>query len=753
MTSRTITSVVTSDTMALNAAVFGYAGHSIVTPHQAIQQIWWTDERIQAKVTREFIISKLRSEEKFMLDHPVAFGNDLTNDSYLDRILEKARRLFLTLVETGVPSQIFSIIDDAWDDDDLPISKTEVKRLFASHAKNDKMKKKFYNTQFTFLLRSLTQGSHISYGPTEVIPLQYIHRLAPAAALQGWFKMHLPNQSDKILVRRRITLGTKDEIDPAQEESFLRDIDTYSLIKHPHVAPIWASYTSKSCGYVLTTFEAEHTLKSFIDFRQAASIQKLSKEDRVIQVLTWLHCLASALSAIHEQGLSHSAIMPSNILIDSTNQIAFGDLGKLKVLQGDKKIDPTEVYNYTPPEKHAAVKHARMSSITSETSSIRPRFSGQRRKMSVESIWSTSTTAGRSLLTSSHSSRPSLASLNQNLPPLVHSSKKYSISSESSASESSSPRTPDGSPIQFSKSVMPQIPSQEDKLGLLPTISNLPGLRAFSPATKSTSSLALADFTFFPSNSPIMPFAAPTVPSFTIPAPSAQKGDIYALGCVYLDILTYALRKKPAEFVKHRTTKHRRTPSTDPVYPSSTSPTSTSTGTTVIGATSSGSRIDSSFHANHAALETWMDTLSATTSTIAPPIHALDAVESLLALVRGMLNKNPALRPTAATIKDRVESILNFEAGIVGLCCRNPNAVLMKSREGERPLPPLPGRKPVPIEKDDVLHEEMITMKFEEAVVPKKGMDFRKTISGWNWGRKAEKDRAGEKGNGLLITV
>ena len=130
MTSRTITSVVTSDTIALNAAVFGYAGHSIVTPHGAIQQIWWTEERIQAKVTREFIVSKLRADDRFMLDRPVAFGDDLTDNKYVDWILEKAKRLFLTLVEAGVPDQIFGIIDDAWDDDDLPIPRKDVERLY-----------------------------------------------------------------------------------------------------------------------------------------------------------------------------------------------------------------------------------------------------------------------------------------------------------------------------------------------------------------------------------------------------------------------------------------------------------------------------------------------------------------------------------------------------------------------------------------------------------------------------------------------
>lgn len=100
MSGRTLTNVVNDQTIALNAMIYGYAGHSLVTPHAALQQIWWTDERINEKVTQEFVTSRLQPRERERLTQSVGFG-DLSDDTYIEWILEKARRLFLVLAEIG----------------------------------------------------------------------------------------------------------------------------------------------------------------------------------------------------------------------------------------------------------------------------------------------------------------------------------------------------------------------------------------------------------------------------------------------------------------------------------------------------------------------------------------------------------------------------------------------------------------------------------------------------------------------------
>lgn len=215
MAARTIAQVPpTAATIALNAYIYGYGGHSLVTPHQALKLKWWTDERIDARITRAFVISKLRSEEREFLDRPLAFGEGLTDDTYMEWILDRAKRLFLILTTIGVPDQIFGCIDDSWDDDDLPIPLENVKSLELSYDNDEALNKKFYDMQFVYLLRELKEGAHIDYGPKEHIPMDYVNTLPPAVCLQPYDRVHFPNRPDEVstfsacLMARSITSYT-----------------------------------------------------------------------------------------------------------------------------------------------------------------------------------------------------------------------------------------------------------------------------------------------------------------------------------------------------------------------------------------------------------------------------------------------------------------------------------------------------------------------------------------------------------------
>ena len=74
----------------------------------------WTDERVNEAVDLSYIKSHLRPEEQTLLGKPLSFGSDLTNETYLEWILSRAKRFFLILVDVGVPDQIFGVIDDSY---------------------------------------------------------------------------------------------------------------------------------------------------------------------------------------------------------------------------------------------------------------------------------------------------------------------------------------------------------------------------------------------------------------------------------------------------------------------------------------------------------------------------------------------------------------------------------------------------------------------------------------------------------------
>jgi len=96
-------------------------------------KMWWDEETISKVVTREFVRLNLQVDRHSLLEATVPFWVERTNGTYLEWILEKSRRIFLTLVDIGVPDEIFGFIDGSWNDDDLPISSEEIDRLKVSH--------------------------------------------------------------------------------------------------------------------------------------------------------------------------------------------------------------------------------------------------------------------------------------------------------------------------------------------------------------------------------------------------------------------------------------------------------------------------------------------------------------------------------------------------------------------------------------------------------------------------------------------
>jgi serine/threonine protein kinase len=549
MSARTLTNVVNDQTVALNALIYGYAGHSLVTPQHALQQIWWTEERINEKVNHEYVTSRLQPKERERLTQPVGFG-DLSDDTYIEWILEKARRLFLILVEIGEADRIFAVVDRSWDDDDLPLEMDDIEQLSLSNRRDNHANARFYHTQFTFLLRELREGIHIDYAPNEEIPVENVMSLPVAVSLQAWSRMHLPKKPKDIFVRRRFALGDAETPD-AFEQDFMMDVESARMVEHEHFAPIWASYTAKGVGYIVTNFVGHHTLRTFIDHRNPTQYQKLPKPDRRWLVLNWMHCLADAIATLHQNGFCHSAIRPSNVLVDEQNAIAFSDIGSLETFQKDKKPDAMDAYIYSAPE-------ANNSAGPFDPNGPAP-------------------------------------------SPVVPSTRHASIMSKSSSGSSSSSG------------------SQRQKLTKAPT----------------------TDFSGF--NFGFKKSKQKPVPKKRSRVHESETADIFSLGCVFLEIITFMLKKKPHDFVKHRTSKQR-----------------TNTG-------GKNSRTDSSYHVNLDKVETWINLLEK--ASFEHDDDAFRAVPHILQIIRSMLSRAPTVRPAARDVRDKIFDILFNYTSIPDIHC------------------------------------------------------------------------------------
>ncbi|SMR43730.1 unnamed protein product [Zymoseptoria tritici ST99CH_3D1] len=650
----------TAATMALNAYIYGYGGHSLVTPHQALKRQWWTDERIDNRVTRAFVISKLRGEEREFLDRALAFGEGLTDDTYMEWILERAKRLFLILTQIGVPDQIFGCIDDSWDDDDLPIPFDNVKSLELSCDNDEALNKRFYDMQFIYLLRELKKGSHIDYGPKEHIPMEHVNTLPPAATLQPYDRVHFPGRPEEVFMRRKYSMTDKDN-GHFTGDTFTKDVRRARALAHEHVASTWATYTSENAAYLLSDFVPEHTLATFIEHRTPASYVKVRATERPLLICEWMHCLSDALASLHHRGVAHTAIRPSNIWIDSHNHIALADVGAIPTYQRNKKVPKNEIYDYAAPEsqlsKSAVVVKTSASPSSPPISSMNA-FS-KLRKLSTSDHGSISGASSSASSSTGGSSTRSNSFVNlAGTSPITPPSTSARSSSFSAASTALSPT---------------------------PSAARSPrGIRNFSRRlvnpTKSFASSA-ASSEFLSITSPLIEQQSPSSGSMNpatlrdLPTATPEMSDIYSLGCVYLDLLTFLVRGKTTDFAKFRTTRisHQR----QQEFKAANVTSSSKTGTTMAPPPS---KTDSSFHTHPDQLSTWLNMLSteasassntsSSTSGIGPNLVLARGIPRLLNLVRSMIAQNATLRPTAIGVREVIEEVLE-ECGVRGdrLCC------------------------------------------------------------------------------------
>ncbi|KAL8931361.1 MAG: hypothetical protein Q9211_007019 [Gyalolechia sp. 1 TL-2023] len=310
---------------------------------------WWTDVRIKTTVNRDYIIREI-GPRKFQdaLHHPLAFGDGLTDDTYLDWILEKGRRCFIILNFIGVPEQIFQLIDKSLDDDDLPLSEEALYDLNLFGAKSETLDKKFYRQQFSVLVQELVPGGHQDFGADEVVPVEPRNgrKGSIGGASQTSDRVYV---QDKLYTRKKIATSGDNGVDRVH---FVIHLKALQSLKHPHLVSVWATYTQQDFSYMLLYPVTELTLKQFLD-EQPKFFKSLEKQQRRETLLRWTHCIVSGLAYLHDHDFTHQNIRPSNVTIGSNNTIYlanFAALNALDAAEGKGQAYRTEIYEHAAPE-------------------------------------------------------------------------------------------------------------------------------------------------------------------------------------------------------------------------------------------------------------------------------------------------------------------------------------------------------------------------------------------------------------------
>ena len=305
---------------------------------------WWSNERIRTTVNAAYIERELESKHLVDKVHRVlAFGDCLTDDTYLDWILERSLRFFLILNEIGVPEKIFEIIDKSFADDDLPLSQDTLWDLNLFGGRSETLDKKFHREQFNFLIQELEPGGHVEYGDWEVVPVEPFVKRPGIAKANDKVYIH-----GNLYTRKKITVLEDDSIDEVQ---FIMHLKSLSTIRHPHLVSIWSTYSQEKCIYILLAPATETTLKSFLE-EQPKAFKSLEKAERREILLTWTHCLAAALAYLHDRGFAHQTVRPGTITVDHNNKIYLGDYSALKNLDAEESPYSYngDMYDHAAPE-------------------------------------------------------------------------------------------------------------------------------------------------------------------------------------------------------------------------------------------------------------------------------------------------------------------------------------------------------------------------------------------------------------------
>ena len=313
-------------------------------------QTWWTDDRVQATVTPEYILKQFRLEEQDLLRRSVSFGGGVTGHTYLDCILERATRLFLILTQVGVPGLIFSVVDEPYDDHDLPIAAEALKNLRLSSGLDPSIDRRLYEAQFQYLARDLQQGHHVRFLDEEASPVKLVGSAGgiSRSGKDGIEKVHIGSGVAKVYGRKRIV--REEAPTYSSQADILAEIASARKLAHHHVLSVYGSYSHGNNVFVLLTPAVEYTLNSFVD-SPPKHFENLPKVQRREILINWPHCLANGLAWLHANRMHHGALRPSNIVIDNAYRIYLGPIEALPITHGNVKISDIESYQYAAPER------------------------------------------------------------------------------------------------------------------------------------------------------------------------------------------------------------------------------------------------------------------------------------------------------------------------------------------------------------------------------------------------------------------
>ena len=141
-----------------------------------------------------------------------------------------------------------------------------------------------------------------------------------------------------------ISNKNNEQLFQKQMRKFFNEAQTQACINNPHVVHVTESFLSNQTAFYVMEYVDGQTLAQIIK-----SNGKPLDHDKALDI--FLQVL-DALFAIHNKGILHLDIKPSNIMVDRTGTAKVIDFGTAKVAHGENETVSTFTPAYAPMEVH-----------------------------------------------------------------------------------------------------------------------------------------------------------------------------------------------------------------------------------------------------------------------------------------------------------------------------------------------------------------------------------------------------------------
>ncbi|OGM40139.1 protein kinase domain-containing protein [Aspergillus bombycis] len=493
-------------------------------------------------------------------------------------------------------------------------------RIFALVDENEdpSLESRFFLAQWRFIVRGIGEGEHVKYTENEGVPVELL-RTGTALVREGVEKVVLAGAVCRVYLRTQVTIGGAPHF--FEEDEVLEEIKSLGRLAHDHVYSIYGSYFVDKTVCILFTGVYERTLMSFLT-DIPPHFKRLPKAQRREILLNWPHCLANGLSWLHAHGQVHGAIRPSNILVDADNRVFLGQFEALDTLLPPVRVDDVESYQYGAPERW--VRSASVQQAGPQRVDL-PSGGRTTRKQSTHPM-----RLGLSILKGPHRAE------HESVSP-----RSGSMASQSTAIRVGLP----GSRFSFAASSSSGSSNGSARKRVISSIKRpILYTPSLTSSSSSGSSSNRASSVTNPVGLPGTNSSAAVVHTWESHQTDPEASDIFSLGAVILDIFTHLCKRKISAFAHHRGAKNRT-------------------------AGRGGGVADCSFHLdrNLTQVTSWITLLDHDSKKQKDSVF--QAVRPILAVVREMLNKEPADRPSAYQVEHHFSVIIHQLRGMANMHC------------------------------------------------------------------------------------